>query len=257
VEKYDQRLKVLEDRIEETPTRDSKQIIVTTYTTWTIADPYKFHMRYQKVEDGEQALRNRIRSAKKAIIGRYNFSNFVSTRPEDRKLDQIETELAGTIAQEAQQDFGIRIVSFGIKQISLPESVTEAVFTSMKSAQEVKAKQYRAEGKAEGDRIRAAAEAARERIRAVVDGRVAAIQAEGQAEVGRIYREFAEHPELRIFLDKLRALEEVLKNRVEIFMNTKFVPVDVFELDTGVDLKLTEPSLAPSTGAAPVSTNGE
>jgi membrane protease subunit HflC len=246
VEKYDKRLHILEDRIEETPTRDSKQIIVTTYTTWTVSDPYVFHMRYQKIEDGEQALRNRIRSYKKAVIGRYNFSNFVSTRPEDRKLKQIEDELAAAVAPEAKDEFGIQIHSFGIKQISLPESVTEKVFESMKSGQEVKAKQYRAEGKAEGDRIRAEAEGARKRITAVVERRVAAIQSAGLTEVGEIYKEFGEHPELRIFLDKLRALENILRTRTEIFLDQSDTPTDLFDMDGRLDTN--EPSLSKEKG---------
>ena len=38
VAKYDRRIRLLEDRIEETPTQDSKQVIITTFTGWTISD---------------------------------------------------------------------------------------------------------------------------------------------------------------------------------------------------------------------------
>lgn len=229
VVKYDTRLRLLEDRIEEAPTLDSKQIIVTTFTTWRIVDPHKFHTRYDKVESGEDALRTRIRSHKKSIIGQHNFSDFVSTKASDRKLQQIEQEMMAAIANDAQKDFGVEITMFGIKQLALPTNVTTAVFTTMKKTQEVKADKYRSEGDAEGTRIRAAAQAASDRIMAVVDRKVARIESEGLAEVGEIYKQFKEHEELRIFLDKLRSLEVILRSRSEVFLDSNIQPFDLFD----------------------------
>ncbi len=230
-EKYDTRLRQLDDRIEETPTLDSKQIILTTFTLWTISDPYKFHTSYLTVEAGEDALRSRVRTVKKAVIGRHDFSDFVSTNKADRKLRQIEQEMMAEIAETAEAQFGVKVKLFGIKQLSLPESVTEAVFTTMKSSQEIKAQRYKSEGKAEARRIVAGAESAAERIRAVVDRKVSMIESKGLAEVGKIYSEFAEHQELRIFLDNLAALEEIMRTRTEIFMDTSFQPINVFDPD--------------------------
>jgi len=229
VAKYDKRIRLLEDRIEETPTRDSKQIILTTYTGWRIADPYTFHTQYQDVEAGESALRARIRTHKKAVIGLHDFSDLVSTDPEDRKLDEIEAQMREAVAGVALKEFGIDIVMFGIKKLTLPQSVTEQVFKTMKSAQETKAQAYKSEGNAEAQRIEAEAMQARQRILAVVTNKVAEIESEGQAEVGRIYAQFREHPELRIFLDELRALEEMIRTRTTIFMDTDMVPMNLWD----------------------------
>lgn len=229
VDKYDKRLRLLEDRIEETPTKDSKQVIITTFTVWTISDPYLFHTSYETIKAGEEKLRARIRSHKKAIIGLHDFSDFVSTNPQDRKLQQIEEEMRDAVAAEASKEFGIDVKMFGIKQLSLPESVTKAVFDTMKSTQEVKAKRYRSEGKAEGNRIRAEAEESAGRIASVVQRKVKDIESQGEAEVGRIYSEFSAHEELRIFLDELRSLEEIMKTRTEIFLDTGDMPVNVFD----------------------------
>ncbi|NOX57407.1 MAG: hypothetical protein GXP29_00930 [Planctomycetes bacterium] len=236
VEKYDTRLRLLEGRIEEAPTRDSKQIIVTTFATWHIVDPYKFHTRYNTIEEGEDALRTRIRSLKKAIIGKHNFSDFVSTQASDRKLQEIESEMMEAIAADADKDFGVEIGMFGIKQLALPANVTQAVFTTMKKTQEVKADKYRSEGDAEGTRIRAAAEEARGRILAVVDRKVARIESEGLAKVGEIYKQFKEHEELRIFLDKLRSIEAIIATRTEIFLDTNIQPFDLWDAEKRISL---------------------
>jgi membrane protease subunit HflC len=255
VAKYDRRIRLLEDRIEETPTQDSKQIIITTFTGWTISDPYKFHKQYQTVEAGEKALRDRIRSEKKAIIGRHDFSEFVSTDPADRKLPEIEDELMASVAGMAQADFGIRIEMFGIKQLTLPQSVTEAVFKTMKTAQTTKAEAYRSEGEAAAKKIIADAEQARSRILAVVSHKVSSIESEAQAEVGRIYEKFQEHPELRMYLDELRAFRELLRDRSTLFLDPTMSPINVMDPDRrvrdgSVEIKtITEAPPAPASAS--------
>ena len=228
-ENYDTRIRLLNDRIEETPTIDNKQIILTTFTAWSIGDPYKFHTSYQTVEAGEDALRSRVRTVKKAVIGKHTFSDFVSTQQKDRKLSEIEQEMMQAIEADAREQFGIDIKMFGIKQLSLPKSVTEAVFTTMKTDKETTAQRYKSEGRAEANRIVATAEAKAERIRAVVDRKVAKMESKGLAEVGKIYSQFREHEELRIFLDKLRSLEIILGSRTEIFLDETTQPTDLFD----------------------------
>jgi len=234
VVKYDIRIRLLVDRVEETPTQDSKPIILTTFTGWTIFDPYKFHRQYQTVGAGEEALRNRIRTHKKAVVGRHDFSDFVSTKEEDRKLDEIEQEMKAAVASEARDEFGIEVRMFGIKQLNLPKSVTEAVFETMKTTEENKAKNYRTEGKAEAERIVAKASAAQQRIAAVAQRKVAEIQSQALAEVGIIYKQFEKHQELAIFLDELQALEEIVQNRTDIFMDGSFSPANLFNPDTRI-----------------------
>jgi membrane protease subunit HflC len=253
VVKYDTRIRLLEDRVEETPTQDSKPIILTTFTGWTISDPYTFHRRYQTVKAGEEALRNRIRTHKKAVVGQYDFSDFVSTRPEDRKLEQIEQEMFEAVAATAQEEFGITVTMFGIKQLNLPESVTKAVFDTMKTTEENKAKNYRTEGKAEAERIVARATAAEQRILAVARRKVAEIQSQALAEVGEIYKKFRGHEELRIFLDELDALEEIMRTRTEVFFDTFTSPTNVFEStrrlkDSQAGVELPAPEMMVSPG---------
>jgi hypothetical protein len=71
--------------------------------------------------------------------------------------------------------------------------------------------------------------------------KVDAIHSEGQREVSRIYEAFSEHQELRIFLDKLEALEEVLKERTTLIFDTNVSPIEQFDAD-----KRLESLVAPS-----------
>ncbi|MCP4591512.1 MAG: hypothetical protein GY842_12270 [bacterium] len=231
VEKFDTRIRILEDTIEETPTKDSKNLVVTTFTGWTIDDPYKFHIAYPAIEDGEKALRDKIRSHKKAVVGKHDFAEFVSTEPTERRLHEIEREMEAAFASDALDQFGVRTHMFGIKRLGLPEAVTKDIFENMKKREENKAANYRTEGEAKAAEIVAEAMAARERIMAVASRKADEIRNDGQRRVGEIYRAFTEHQELRIFLDKLKSLEELCKERITLILDTELAPVDLFEFD--------------------------
>lgn len=229
VVKYDTRIRVLEDTVEETPTADNNNITVTTFTFWKIVDPYKFMTAYPDLRAGEEALRTKVRAEKKAVVGLYRFNEFVSTEPQERKIRTIEDEMMSRVAEVARADFGVDIAYFGIKKLGLPTKVSQSVFAKMKAEQKKRADNYAAEGKARARDIVAEAEAKRDRIMAAAQREVVAIEGEGRTRVGQIYKQFEKHPELRIYLDKLAALLEILSTRTTVIFDTNVVPVDLFD----------------------------
>jgi membrane protease subunit HflC len=237
VVKYDKRIRILEDTVEETPTSDSKNVTITTFTGWVVADPYRFHKAYPDLKQAEEALRTKIRSHKKAVVGRHAFSEFVSTDPQERRLREIEDEMKQLVASEARAEFGVEVEIFGIKRLGLPSEVTKAIFDQMKKTEQNKADNYENEGKARAQEIVARAEEKRSRILAVAERKVADIRSEGLARVGQIYESFADYPELRIFLDKLRALEKILENRSTLILDTKFAPADLFNEESRLNIQ--------------------
>lgn len=230
VVRYDKRMRILEDKTEETRTVDGKNVILTTYALWRISDPVKFHTNFPaSVEDGEKKLRSTIVTHKHAVVGKRPFSQFVSIDPNERKLDEIEQEILSLASADAQQQYGIEVTDFGIKKLGLPSSVTTAIFESMKQAETNKADRYRTEGEARARDILAEANAARQRIMSVTREKVASIHRDAQQIVSGYYKEFDQYPELRIFLDKLQASIEALKSRSTIIINTSEPPFDVFD----------------------------
>ena len=230
VVKYDNRLRILVDRTEETRTADSKNVILTTFTVWIIDDPYKFHVSYPDEADGERALRTKVRAHKNAVAGKHTFNEFVSTDPRERRLSEIEQEMMELVSKEAQEEFGVKVKLFGIKKLGLPEEVTKVVFDSMKEFEDTKAKTYQAEGEARADQIIAEASEAQKRILAFAQREVDRIRNQTQKEVSEIYtKNFSEHQELRIFLDKLEALEQILRKRTTLILEPDRVPIDLFD----------------------------
>ncbi len=230
VVRYDKRIRILEDRTEETRTIDGKNLLLTTFTLWKINDPAKFHTNFPGgIEDGEKKLRTTVVTHKHAVTGRRDFSDFVSTDPAKRKVREIEEEIRVAVARDAMVEYGIEVVDFGIKKLGLPQSVTSAIFDSMKSYEEAKAQRYTAEGAARASDILAGASAMRDRIMAEVRGRVAEIETEAERIVSDIYKEFDEHPELRMFLDTLRSIRKALQERTTLILDTQTPPWNIWD----------------------------
>ena len=252
---YDGRVRLLEDRTEETRTIDGKNLLLTSFTLWRIHDPVTFHTNFPAGEqDGEKKLRTTIITNKHAVTGRHTFSEFVSTDPKERKIRQIEQEMKAAVARDTLDQYGVQVVDFGIKKLGLPESVTTAIFESMKSHEEAKAQNYRSEGDAAYAKILADAGAIESRILAEVDHKVADIHREAERIVSEYYKEFDEYPALRIFLDTLRTLRESLKERTTLILTDAQAPWSMFNeqtriaipsMDLSQDVEVGPPAIEP------------
>ena len=75
------------------------------------------------------------------------------------------------------------------------------------------------------------AHAAETRILSVVNDKVAGIEAQAQHVVNQYYKEFDEHPELRIFLDTLHTLGKALRHRATLIIDTQQAPWDVLDVN--------------------------
>ncbi len=227
--KYDKRIHVLEDRTEETRTADGKTLLLTTFTLWRIADPSKFHTNFPGgVEDGEKKLRTTIVTHKHAVTGKREFRDFISTNPTERKVREIEHEMREAVARDAREEYGIEVADFGIKKLGLPESVTTAIFESMRAREDANAARYIAEGRATAQAILSVARARRERIMAEARRKASEIETEAQRQVSEYYKTFAEYPELRIFLDTLRTVRDALRDRTTLILDTSESPWNIF-----------------------------
>ncbi len=245
---YDQRIRILEDRTEETRTVDGKNVLLSTFTLWKINDPARFHTNFPGgVKDGEKKLRATVVTTKQAVTGKHKFTDFISMDPKDRKIRQIEEQIEAIVAQNALQQFGIEVVDFGLKKLSLPQSVTSVIFESMRAHEEAKAGQYLAEGAATAAKIVADARAVERRIMAEAERKAAQIETEANRIVSEYYKEFDQHPELRTFLDTLRTYVEALRERTTLITTDREAPFNMFNKDARAAIPLQGRSPGSST----------
>ncbi len=224
---FDARLVIDEGIFEETYTKDGKNIIVSTSIGWNISDPEKFLKSIGNIDDAKRNLDGLVRTFKNGVIGRHDFAQMVSTDKENIAFEQIEQEMLEPIEQEALLRYGIEIEFLYITRIGLPEETTVKVFDRMKKERLRIAEQYRSEGDAKANEIRAAAKSERDQIIAKAEAKAKRIRGEGDAAAAKYYSKFEENKELAIFLKKVETLQQVLKQKSTVILNTQTPPFDL------------------------------
>ena len=232
-----QRVVILDNRIqlaetigEETPTRDLKNVIVTTAVGWSIADPYTFNIRNAGMEDAESKLLDRIRKDQKTVIARYDFVNLVSKETDELKYDEIEQEILKAVrdtAPTARDQFGIDVRYVGIEGLALPKQITTAIFDAMKKEREAEAVRYTSMGDSQATKIKADAESIAGTIMAFADRQAEQIVAEGKARAAAYNETFKKDEELAVFLLQMDYLGKILKDRTTLLMDGQ--PFDVIK----------------------------
>jgi membrane protease subunit HflC len=246
---YDKRVQVLEDRLEEQQTLDKQSVVANTYVSWRITDPLNFYRSLVTLEQAEQRIESLLRDAR-SVIGNYTFDELTNTDPDKLKLAQVEADILEKLNSQLKerreggdaQPLGISFSSVGIKRLVLPDTVTEKVFSRMRSTRQRLAQSARSQGDADAKDIRATANSDRETILAFAKRRADEIRSRGDAAAAEYYKVFAENERFAGFLRKLKAYREVLKHNSTFILDTQQGLFSEFSEST--------PSLAPPEQAA-------
>ena len=187
VYEFDNRLQTFERKFDETITKDQINLVIAVYAGWRIADPKLFLESFNgDLTTAEQRLEPVIRNAKSGIIGQYNFSDLISTNQAELKFDQIERAMLDAVQANVKRTYGIAIETLGIKQLSLPDSITSTVFERMRAERQRLVARYQSEGEREAKIIRADADAQANKILADASGEAKRILGEAD-EIGRAH----------------------------------------------------------------------
>ena len=214
VRKVDARVQTLDESPQRFLTSEQKNVIVDAFVKWRVedveqyyvtvgADPRRANLRLSEIiRDG---LRNEFgkRTVQEVISG-------------DRaEIMDILTNQAGL----AGNSLGISILDVRIQRVDLPEGVSESVFNRMIAAREQVARQFRAEGQEQGERIRSAADRRRTEIIAQARREAEEIRGSADAEATAIYADaYDADREFYRFYRSLRAYEQTFKSENDMLV---------------------------------------
>jgi membrane protease subunit HflC len=215
---YDSRPVLFEGVEEETTTKGGEPIIVQSYLIWRVAEPKKFREAVRDIAGAEKLLRGRLRDAQNNVVGRHYFSEFVNTDRTQIKFDEIETEMADTLAGPVKDAYGIKVESVGIKILKVSEKVTQDVFARMRADRKRKTEATLAQGDAEATRIKSDATSKVTELLAAAEARAKAIRGSGDAEAAQYYKMLEADPEFAMFLREIETLKKTLKERATVVL---------------------------------------
>lgn len=226
---FDRRVYSFEGRFEQTLTKDNYPLLAMVYVGWTIDNPTNFFSSFPtgKAADAEPALSALVENGKNEVIGTHPFSHFVSTDPNQLKFENVEQEILQSIGPVAKAKYGIDVKFVGIKKLGLPESVTEKVFARMQAEREREAAALRAQGESRAVEIRSQADLERDKMLAGARAKATEIRGEADAEAQKALTVLAQNAPLATFLQRLRALEDSLKDKTTLVLDDRTVPYDL------------------------------
>ena len=232
VYRFDQRVQNFEDKYSENLTADNTMLLTSVYVGWKISDAKEFFPKFAggSVEAAQRQLETMLRSAKAAVIGKHNLSDFVNADPKQLKLEAIEDEIKAAVQGElASQNYGISIEFLGVKKLGLPESVTQTVFDRMKSERTVLISEAQFQGEAEATKIKSAAERQAADVIANAQADATRIEGAGVAEAAKTLSVFQQNPELAIFQLQLEALKNSLNQKSTLIFDERTPPFSLFQ----------------------------
>ncbi|HLZ54072.1 MAG TPA: protease modulator HflC [Verrucomicrobiae bacterium] len=231
VYKFDERIQNFQDTFSETLTADQINLITSVYVGWQISDPSEFLNSFKdgSIEAAQVQLESVLRSVNQTVVGNHQLADFVNVDPSQLKFDQIQSEIEQMVQGKLQtNNYGMQIEFLGLKQIGLPENVTQAVFDRMKSERNILISQAQNEGQAKAIEIRANADRQANETLSAARAEATRIQGEGVAEAAKTLPVFQENPELAVFLLRINALQQSLNQKATLIFDQRTPPFDLF-----------------------------
>ncbi|MBM3490139.1 MAG: protease modulator HflC [Alphaproteobacteria bacterium] len=187
---------------------DKKRLVVDVYARYSIDDPLRF---YQAVGT-EAAVRSRlsdvINSSLRKVLGRVDLSTVLSAE---------RSELMRTISEDVNTEgtkLGVRIVDVRIKRADLPDANSQAVFRRMQAEREREAREARARGAEEAQKVRADADRQRTVLLAEARKQSEILRGEGDGLRNRIYVDaFQKDPEFFTFYRSMQAYRTAMSGQ--------------------------------------------
>jgi membrane protease subunit HflC len=178
---FDKRLLTYDASAQDVITQDKKTLLIDNFAKWRIKDPLRVYQAFQTQRSALRRLDDIIYSELRVELGRHDLSEVVS---------KTRSEIMTVVTQRANEKasaYGIEIQDVRMKRADLPEQNEKAVFARMQAERERQAKQYRAEGAEEAQKIRSEAEKDREIVLAEAYKTAQELRGEGDAKAFRIY----------------------------------------------------------------------
>ncbi|WP_193182074.1 protease modulator HflC [Nisaea sediminum] len=204
---YDKRVLDLDPPKQQVILSDQKRLDVDSYARFKIVDPLLF---YQTVRD-ELGARSRlspiINSALRRVLGNETLLSILS----DQRI-QIMASIRAQ-ANDGARPLGMELVEVRIRRADYPEETSLNIYNRMKSEREREAKEFRAQGQEEAQKIRADADKQRVVIVAEAKKQSEILRGQGDAEAIKIYADaFGQDPEFFAFYRSMQAYRNAMKS---------------------------------------------
>lgn len=244
---FDRRIRFFDPPGREVFTRDKKNISVSAYINWRIAQPaagstnfadhpvVRFYRGLGSAETAESRLETRLRSILTTEVGQIELDRLLEVdssesgpaEPAGGLLDQISQSIAREVRRRSDETesladrLGIEVVDVRVRRVNFPEGNQQSVFDRMKSERRKIAERYRSAGQADSQMIRSRADRQYAELIAHAEGDAERIRGQAEADaVGILNQAHALDPEFYKTLRTLDAYRTFINDKTTLVLSS-------------------------------------
>ena len=182
VKKFDARIQTMDAAPQRYLTIEKKNLVVDSFVKWRIRDVAKYFVTVSGLISSAQVrIAQRVNDSLREEFGRRTVTEVISG---DRaKIMNVVRERT----DEAAQEIGVEVVDVRLKRVDWDPEVSERVYKRMEAERSRVAKEFRARGAEEAERITADADRQREITLAEAFRDSEVLRGEGDASATKIY----------------------------------------------------------------------
>ena len=198
---YEKRvLSLIPQDAEEVILSDQKRLQVDAYARWRIEDPLLFYQTVRNELGARGRLEAIIDSSVRRALGRETLASILTGQRNDI-VRSIGEEVNASVTS-----LGIQIIDVRLRRADYPTATSQNIFNRMKSEREREAKEFRATGEEEAQKIRADAEKTRTVILSEAQRTAQETRGAGDGQAIQIYADsFGQDPEFFAFYRSMEA----------------------------------------------------
>ena len=193
---------------EEVILSDQKRLEVDTYSRFKIIDPLLFFQTVRNESGARQRLESIIDSSVRRVFGKLELISILSDARQ-KIVDDIGLEVNDIIKR-----LGMKIIDVRIRRADYPEATSQNIFNRMRSEREQEAKEFRAQGAEEAQKIRSDAEKQKTILLAEAQRKAEAIRGNGDGDAIKIYADaFGRDSKFFKFYRSMQAYEKTFVDK--------------------------------------------
>jgi len=198
---YEKRvLSLIPQDAEEVILSDQKRLQVDAYARYQIEDPLLFYQTVRNEVGARGRLEAIIDSSVRRALGRETLASILTGQRNDI------TRSIGDEVNQSVSSLGIRIIDVRLRRADYPTATSQNIYNRMKSEREREAKEFRATGEEEAQKIRADAEKTRTVIISEAQREAQETRGAGDAKAIQIYADsFGQDTEFFAFYRSMEA----------------------------------------------------
>lgn len=214
VKALDARIQTLDESADRFVTSEKEDLLVDSYVKWRIKDFARYYLSTggNKLQ-AETLLKQKVNNGLRSEFGSRTINQIVSGERSEL-MDEAMKQASGS-----SDELGIEIIDVRVKQINLPQEVNNSIFERMRAERAAAAREYRSEGKEQGEIIRANIDAKVTIMLADAERNARQLRGEGDAQSAKIYADaFSKDAEFYSFLRSMDAYRNSFNNKQDVLV---------------------------------------